>query len=206
MNIFAIETASTICGAALFLNNKLIDMNEINQPRVHGERLPIVAQDLFTKYSIKITDLDGIAVSSGPGSYTGLRIGMSFAKGLAIAENIPLIPIPTLEVMNKGIGQVGEYWILLHSHKNMVFSQKFKSGRPDSKIECNAFDLKKYSPCYGFNLDSVCQPEEYVSSQMSAQFVGELALQNYDNLVEKDLSKVVPNYVTSLNVGGQSGI
>ena len=88
--------------------------------------------------------MNAIAVSSGPGSYTGLRIGMSLAKGLAAAGEIPIIPVPTLEVMNSQITQNGSYWLLLHSHKNMVFSQRFNSGNIDSKIECDVFDLGKY--------------------------------------------------------------
>ena len=201
MNILAIETASTVCGTALFLNNELLELDEINQPRVHGERLPLVVHGILSNHSIDVKDLEGIAVSSGPGSYTGLRIGMSLAKGLAMAGNIPLIPVPTLEVMNRSISRDGLYWILLHSHKNMVFSQRYNSGKPDSEIECEPFDLEKYFPRFGFNLDSICKPDDYELVPMSAQNVGELALENYDNWSSFDLSQVTPNYVTSFNLG-----
>ncbi|MBC8257143.1 MAG: tRNA (adenosine(37)-N6)-threonylcarbamoyltransferase complex dimerization subunit type 1 TsaB [Candidatus Marinimicrobia bacterium] len=201
MNILAIESASTICGAALFLNNELVELDEINQPRVHGERLPLVVHNLLSNHSIDVADLDGIAVSSGPGSYTGLRIGMSLAKGLAMAGNLPLIPVPTLEVMNKGITKEGVYWILLHSHKNMVFAQQFNSGKPDSEIECETLDPKKYFPRFGFNLDSICKPGDYEIAPMSAQNVGELALKNFDKWANSELSHIIPNYVTSFNVG-----
>lgn len=201
MNILAIESASTVCGAALFLNNELIELDEINQPRIHGERLPLVVHNLLSNHSIDVADLDGIAVSSGPGSYTGLRIGMSLAKGLAMAGNLPLIPVPTLEVMNRGIAKDGVYWILLHSHKNMVFAQQFNSGKPDSEIECEPLDPKKYFPRFGFNLDTICKPDDYVLVPMSAQNVGELALKNYDKWANIELSQITPNYVTSFNVG-----
>ncbi|SVE28195.1 uncharacterized protein METZ01_LOCUS481049, partial [marine metagenome] len=59
--------------------------------------------NLLSTNSVNITQLDGIAVSSGPGSYTGLRIGMSLAKGLAAAGNIPIVQIPTLLAMNATI-------------------------------------------------------------------------------------------------------
>ena len=201
MNILAIESASTICGAALFLDNKLVELDEINQPRIHGERLPLVVHDLLLNHSKQVAELEGIAVSSGPGSYTGLRIGMSLAKGLAMAGNIPLIPVPTMEVMNRSISQNGVYWVLLHSHKNMVFSQRFNSGKPDSVIECEPFEPEKYIPRFGFNLDSICKPGDYKLAPMSAKFVGELALQNFDKWANIDLSQITPNYVTSFNLG-----
>ena len=205
MNILAIESASTICGAALFLNNELVELDEINQPRIHGERLPLVVHDILSNHSMEVAELDGIAVSSGPGSYTGLRIGMSLAKGLAMAGNIPLIPVPTMEVMNRSIAQNGVYWLLLHSHKNMVFIQQFNSGKPDSEIECELFDPKKNIPRFGFNLDSICKPGDYEMVPMSAQFVGELALQYFDKWANIDLSQVTPNYVTSFNLGKGAG-
>ena len=205
MNILAIESASTMCGVALFINNELVELDEINQPRIHGERLPLVVHDILSNHSIEAADLDGIAVSSGPGSYTGLRIGMSLAKGLAMAGNIPLIPVPTMEVMNRSIAQNGVYWLLLHSHKNMVFIQQFNSGKPDSEIECELFDPKKYIPRFGFNLDSICKPGDYEMAPMSAQFVGELALQYFDKWANIDLSQVTPNYVTSFNLGKGAG-
>ena len=126
MNILAIESASTICGVALFLENKLIEIDEVNKSRVHGERIPTIVNKLIKKYDFSLSNLDGIAVSSGPGSYTGLRIGMSFAKGLALAAGVPIIPIPTMEVINHNINDKGSYYILLYSHKNLVFQQLFE--------------------------------------------------------------------------------
>ena len=201
MNILAIESASTICGAALFLDNKLVELDEINQPRIHGERLPLLVHDLLLHHSMQVAELEGIAISSGPGSYTGLRIGMSLAKGLAMAGNIPLIPVPTMEVMNRSISRNGVYWVLLHSHKNMVFAQQFNTGIPDSEIECVPFDADEYCPRFGFNMNSICKPEDYGLAPMSAKFVGELAIQNYDKWVNINLSQVIPNYVSTFNIG-----
>ena len=152
MNILAIESASTVCGVALFLDNKLIEIDEINKPRVHGERLPITIDKLIKKYELELSCLDAIAVSSGPGSYTGLRIGMSFAKGLAMAANIPIIPVPTLEAMNYNIDNNGLYYIVLYSHKNFVFQQCFQNGNPILPISCEVFDSDKLKPLFGYNM------------------------------------------------------
>ena len=201
MNILAIESASTVCGTALFLNSKLVEIDEITQPRIHGERLPVIVNRILANHSMEVSELNAIAVSAGPGSYTGLRIGMSLAKGLAAAVDIPIISVPTLEVMNAGISRKGLYWVLLHSHKNVVFAQRFCSGKPDSEIECELFSAEKYLQRFGFNLDTVCDSSEYESTPPSAKFVGELALQFYDIWVESDLNQITPNYVTNFNLG-----
>ena len=88
MNILAIESASTVCGTALFINDKMVEIDEIIKPRIHGERLPVIIDNILKKNKIEVADLDGIATSEGPGSYTGLRIGMSLAKGLAVTTGI----------------------------------------------------------------------------------------------------------------------
>ena len=201
MNILAIESASTVCGTALFLNSKLVEIDEITQPRIHGERLPVIVNRILSNHSMEVSELNVIAVSAGPGSYTGLRIGMSLAKGLAAAVDIPIISVPTLEVMNAGISREGAYWVLLHSHKKVVFAQRFCSGKPDSEIECELFSNEKYLQRFGFNLDTVCDSSEYESTPPSAKFVGELALQFYDKWAETDLNQITPNYVTNFNLG-----
>ena len=125
MNIIAIESATTICGVALFMDNEIKDIDEVNQSQVHSQRLPIIVESMLKNHLININELDGIAISSGPGSYTGLRIGMSFAKGLAISGNINIIPVPTILAINYSIQQKGKYWIILHSHKDYVYSQYY---------------------------------------------------------------------------------
>ena len=203
MNILAIESASTICGIALFLEEKMVEINEINKPRIHGERLPVIIDKILSDYSLAVSDLDGIAVSSGPGSYTGLRIGMNLAKGLAVVGKIPIISVPTLQVMNKGISKKGTYWILLYSHKNVVFSQRFYSGKTDSEIECEVYNSEKYVHTYGFNLDTVCDPTDYKIAPPSSVYVGELALMYYDQWSEMDLNKITPNYITNIKLTNQ---
>ena len=201
MNILAIESASTVCGTALFRDDKMVEIDEITKPRIHGERLPLIIDNILKKFKVGVADLDGIAVSEGPGSYTGLRIGMSLAKGLAVSKGIPIIPVPTLEVMNRGIFREGVYWVLLHSHKDVVFAQRFNSGSPDSQIECAVYNAKRYIDPVGFNLDSVCKPEDYELTPPSSKYIGELAIQHFHKWAELDINTITPNYVTNFNIG-----
>ena len=98
--ILCIETATKCCSVALAKEGELYAYKE-NIPKVysHSESLNIYIQDLLKECQLKINHLDAIAVSSGPGSYTGLRIGCSSAKGLCYALGLPLISIPTLDSM-----------------------------------------------------------------------------------------------------------
>jgi tRNA threonylcarbamoyladenosine biosynthesis protein TsaB len=96
--ILNIETATTNCSVSLsFEGEALVLKEDYNNNYSHAERLHIYIDDVLKEANIKSSQLDAIAVSKGPGSYTGLRIGVSAAKGLCFALNKPLIAISTLE-------------------------------------------------------------------------------------------------------------
>lgn len=96
--ILNIETASTNCSVALAKDGQTIALKEDNDKNYsHSERLHVYIQDVLDQCNTKLTQLDAIAVSKGPGSYTGLRIGVSAAKGLCYSLNISLISVLTLQ-------------------------------------------------------------------------------------------------------------
>jgi len=102
--ILLIETATKNCSASLSLNNKIIaNIEEVNEQYSHSEKLTVFIEKLFMNQDISIDDLDAVAVSKGPGSYTGLRIGVSTAKGICYSLDIPLISVSTLKSMTYGV-------------------------------------------------------------------------------------------------------
>jgi tRNA threonylcarbamoyladenosine biosynthesis protein TsaB len=101
--ILQIETATTSCSVALSRDGKLLDFKQINARNIHAEVITLYIDELLVNQKLSYNDLDAIAVSSGPGSYTGLRIGVSTAKGLCFALDKPLIAIETLESMAYGV-------------------------------------------------------------------------------------------------------
>ncbi|PJJ84160.1 tRNA (adenosine(37)-N6)-threonylcarbamoyltransferase complex dimerization subunit type 1 TsaB [Mucilaginibacter auburnensis] len=107
--ILQIETATTVCSVALANRGELIAVKEVNERNVHAEVITVFIDELLNKAGIKYGELDAIAVSSGPGSYTGLRIGVSTAKGLCYALSKPLIAVETLEAMASGFAAEGNY-------------------------------------------------------------------------------------------------
>ena len=95
--ILHLETSTKVCSVALSLNGQVIQTVESNEGAyVHGEKLTLFIQEVCEKAQIEMKDLNAISVASGPGSYTGLRIGVSTAKGLCYALGIPLIAIDSL--------------------------------------------------------------------------------------------------------------
>jgi tRNA threonylcarbamoyladenosine biosynthesis protein TsaB len=98
--ILNIETATKNCSVALAKEGKTIICKEIAEEGYsHAERLHVFIEEILKEAKITFQDLSAIAVSQGPGSYTGLRIGVSSAKGLCFALNIPLIAVDTLQVL-----------------------------------------------------------------------------------------------------------
>lgn len=102
--ILNLETATKNCSVALAKDGKTIACKEIAaQNFSHAEKLHVFIEEILSENNIQFSDLNAIAVSQGPGSYTGLRIGVSSAKGLCYALNIPLIAIDTLQLLAKQI-------------------------------------------------------------------------------------------------------
>lgn len=97
--ILNIETSTSVCSAALSVDGEMLfEKSSLNGPS-HAVLLGVYVEEILAVVKRKTLKLDAVAVSSGPGSYTGLRIGVSVAKGLCFGYSIPLIGIPTLDIM-----------------------------------------------------------------------------------------------------------
>lgn len=102
-SILIIETSTEICSVALLNDGQLIDWIESDEGQNHARLTSVFAGQLLQRNGIKAGDLSAVAVSKGPGSYTGLRIGVSTAKGICFASRIPLIAVGTLEAMSSHV-------------------------------------------------------------------------------------------------------
>ena len=99
MTILSIETSTNCCSAAIAINGHTVANRETLAGANHASDLPLFIQSLLDEAKSQNWTLDAVALSQGPGSYTGLRIGASLAKGLCYGLNIPLIPIDTLQLL-----------------------------------------------------------------------------------------------------------
>ena len=137
MTVLGIETATAVCGAALVRDGVIAAEQSLEEKNVHAERLlglidrVLVDGDSHPEKADPLRSLEGIAVSVGPGSFTGLRIGLSVAKGLAFARELPLVGVPTLVALARHAAATdppaaGE-WILaaLDARRDEVYYQIF---------------------------------------------------------------------------------
>lgn len=98
--ILHLETATTNCSVSISRDDEIIVLKENNAASYsHSEQLHVFIKEALKEASLSFSDLDAVAISKGPGSYTGLRIGVSAAKGICFSLDIPLISIPTLQSM-----------------------------------------------------------------------------------------------------------
>jgi tRNA threonylcarbamoyladenosine biosynthesis protein TsaB len=144
--ILCIETATTNCSVALSLNGSAIVLKEDNSKEYsHAERLHDYITVVLEEAKVSNNELDAIAVSKGPGSYTGLRIGVSAAKGLCFALGIPLISVPTLESLALQVKTEGGIIVsMLDARRMEVYSAVFSSEKKEIR-ETKAEILTKSS-------------------------------------------------------------
>lgn len=111
--ILHIETATEVCSVALSSNGELLQHKVSNQPQAHSSLLGVFVEEVMQYVRSNNIALDAISVSSGPGSYTGLRIGVSEAKGLSFGLGVPLIAIPTHKIMAQQVRHMSDNDTLL---------------------------------------------------------------------------------------------
>ncbi|MCW8849731.1 MAG: tRNA (adenosine(37)-N6)-threonylcarbamoyltransferase complex dimerization subunit type 1 TsaB [Melioribacteraceae bacterium] len=98
--ILAIETSGELCSVAISFGINKYDERTILMKHIHSEKLIPMIDELFRANKTNAAELDCLSVSIGPGSFTGLRIGMTAAKGIAFAANLPIVPVPTFEALS----------------------------------------------------------------------------------------------------------
>ncbi len=149
-NILCLETSTTNCSVAIVVDGNIKAIREENNQKFsHAEKLHVFISEVLDESGIDKNDLDAVAISKGPGSYTGLRIGVSAAKGLCFALDIPLIATPTLEVLAQQ-AQCEDCFIipLLDARRMEVYSAVFNSKKEqirETKAEIlNESSFQKY--------------------------------------------------------------
>ncbi|MCD4664178.1 MAG: tRNA (adenosine(37)-N6)-threonylcarbamoyltransferase complex dimerization subunit type 1 TsaB [Bacteroidales bacterium] len=153
--ILCIETATQVCSVVLVRDGKILSYKESSKKNSHSEVITIFIDGLLNESNNNFSDLDAVAVSKGPGSYTGLRIGVSTAKGLCYALNIPLIAINTLQSMAFGMAE---------SLKNNT------SGQTASTLLCPMIDARRmevYSAIYNINNKEVRETKAEIIDKYS---------------------------------------
>jgi tRNA threonylcarbamoyladenosine biosynthesis protein TsaB len=176
--ILNIETATTMCSVSIGKDGKLVALKELNGDYTHAENLTLFIEAVVKQAGIQLADLDAIAISKGPGSYTGLRIGVSTAKGLCYSLDKPLIAINTLQHLSLALSE-GEDTLLcpmIDARRMEVYCAVYDSNGNEiiptaaEIIDENSFaDLLKKGKMVFFG-DGAAKCKETFSSNSNAVF------------------------------------
>lgn len=146
--ILNIETATKNCSVSIAKNGETILCKEIvEEGYSHAEKLHVFIEEIIAEAKISVQDLDAIAVSQGPGSYTGLRIGVSAAKGLCFALNIPLIAVDTLQTLaSQAKVSDGKIIPMLDARRMEVYSEIFNANLEiEREIQAEVIDENSFA-------------------------------------------------------------
>jgi|688.fasta_scaffold72423_3 tRNA threonylcarbamoyladenosine biosynthesis protein TsaB len=139
--ILAIETATKLCSVALGRDGEILALRELESDQhIHAEKVNLFIAEVMAESGLSLTDLDAVAVGIGPGSYTGLRIGLSAAKGLCYALDKPIIGLNTLgtlvQAARANCGTLhGILWPMIDARRMEVFTQPHAAeGKPLSDV------------------------------------------------------------------------
>jgi tRNA threonylcarbamoyladenosine biosynthesis protein TsaB len=141
--ILSLETSTTVCSVAIHETGKLLMSREILIPQSHASKLAVLIDEVRQASKLDFKQLSAVAVASGPGSYTGLRIGVSTAKALCYALNIPLVAVETLDIMAHQVRALRNENFQTQNPKPKTQNQELYCPMIDARrmeVYCKVFD------------------------------------------------------------------
>lgn len=211
--ILAIETSQSCCGTCVYFDDKKFFEMNINHKNSHAEKIYEIIDAVIKSAGISLKEVGAIAVSSGPGSFTGLRIGMSAAKGIAFSAALPIIAVPTFEALAFQIARTlkddTEFIIANKVNSDEVYFAQFKvkgnnyiftrdlqilkaSDRINIDDDCLVYGNASLSFKIRNQIKSITSPKtEYVASW--AKHFGE-------DQLKYDFDYLEPNYIKNFVV------
>ncbi len=216
--ILQIDTSTTICSVALSENGETLAVIDLDEPNAHAAKLTILIAEILKQTNRAMKDLIAVAVSMGPGSYTGLRIGVSTAKGLCYALDIPLIAINTLEALflgykeQFGLNEQEAYLPMLDARRMEVYTAVYDHNAALVKatsaeiIDVDYFNelLSNYNRVHLFGsgadkfedlFSSTDRVDILRSFQVSAAFLSQLAFDKFQKKQFEDVAYFEPFYL-----------
>ncbi len=213
MKILAIDTSSVICSVAILENDNLIDKNELNDGKTHSENLMPLIDELLKRNNLSLKEIGLIACCPGPGSFTGIRIGVSTVKPFAEVLNIKIASVTSLESLARNVQCSDNQVIvsLIDARNNQVYAGVFDKNY-HKKEEFIADDinnvvdkLKKYNNIIFVGNGSILHRDLLISklenivfsndNKQSAVSLGKMAYQKYNENDLCDADSFLPTYL-----------
>lgn len=216
--ILHIDSTTKICSIALSKEDQLIQLEELNSDGLaHSEKLHLFIEECLRKMNIRPNDLSAISVSKGPGSYTGLRIGFSTAKGLCYGLNIPLIAIDTLTAMADSVAHNVEKDAVLipmiDARRIEVFCSIHHKGKEIETVHSRVLDEEPFDELNSENVyyfgDGAEKAQEHLNTSWtylpypntSAKNLVSIAWQKFINDDFEDVAYFEPTYHKKFRAG-----
>ena len=218
--ILAIETGTDICSVALVRDGELLALRESDEGRDHAKRLGVFVDELLRETGVMPDELDAVAVGMGPGSYTGLRIGVSFAKGLCYGLHIPLIAVGSLDALAEVAIEDNEAGILtvdkwddavlcpmVDARRMEVYTRLYNAkGEPLSEVSAEIVDEHTFADVrrdkqliiFGNGAEKCCEvlsDATYINVAPSARGLARLAEQRLQTGQTEDIAYFEPFYL-----------
>ncbi len=208
--ILAIETSDELCSAAVMLSDDSYAEINFQKKFVHSEKLMPMISDLLKNADLKLGDVKTLAVSMGPGSFTGLRIGLTIAKGLAVGSELPIIPVPTFDALafqlSSQLPNGTSFVIANNANINEVYFAKYrvKENRFEILTEATLVEKSELSSFQeGEDLlfgNFTIEKKDFKTSSPTASAVAKWAYIFGKDLVTFDHDLLEPNYLKNFVV------
>ena len=211
MKILAIDTSSEVCGVCVLEDDKLIDDNSLNNGMTHSENLMTLVSEILERNNLKISDIDLISCVVGPGSFTGIRIGVATIKALAEVHNIKIAELTSLEVLAGNINNEGIKVSIIDARNDQVYCGIFdKDNNLIEEMIADSIDntvqkLKQYSNiiCVGNGagkhkellIKEISNISFCENNAQSAYVVGKLGYKKYLEKSVKTADEILPIYL-----------
>lgn len=225
--ILSLESSTEVCSVSLSENGNPIDCIESDEGQNHARLLSVFAEELMSRNQLAFSQLKAVAISKGPGSYTGLRIGVSLAKGICFANQIPLIAISPLESMSAHVSSNLEKYAIQSAPDLLLcpmidarrmevytalYNLKLQQVAPVSAkiVDSSSFEtyLDKHPVAFFGNGADKCRSEIdrpnaiFINDiKTSAQFMSSLAQKAYENNQFEDVAYFEPFYLKDFIAG-----
>jgi len=201
MKIISIDTSGKFCSVSISLPNGFKESINSKSALSHSSDLAVNIKEIIYKNNLLIEDLDLIIINIGPGSFTGLRIGISFAKGLSLSSGIPLVPVNSFDIMNYKINcQEDSFCYGVYSHKDYMYCKKYNNNKGDKPQLVNLKDQINI-PIYLAGLDSVNQyHNNIIKTTFDSLDLIEIGIEQSKDKKIQDLNLVKPMYIDYNNV------
>tara|TARA_B100000401_G_scaffold108182_1_gene70466 strand:+ start:91 stop:723 length:633 start_codon:yes stop_codon:yes gene_type:complete len=209
MILLGIESSSRKLSVGL-MKDKIF--SELSSEKINdtANSLPILSKQIINKALLSFEDLNAICISAGPGSFTGLRIGMSYAKGIALALNIPIVPISTFDSLAHD-NTVKKLSVLIYSHGNTFYICEYnldngklsKSTEPKVVLKENVLKLSHnivFNGPQNIFEDLKAHNLKIEFKELSVENIIKISQKNFRLLKTKSLDNLVPEYVGNFEV------